>query len=244
MRRRASVLVFAAMNLVAVLSWVLAGCGGGAAGGDGREDGGEGGRAPEQTAARQETAAPEEEKAALVADVTDAWKVEADRHFAGKVEGTDAFLGVALREGTDEFIAYLCDGPTGGPVEGVTHTWFTGPLPQDGRVDLAQDGDRLRARVARDGVAGTVEFGGGEAKAPRGAYAFEAEPVPADGEAGLYWGEKPEETGLTFRPGTIVLANGEERGTTYPPYVRCAGRSILAHLLASFGFAAAGVCVP
>ena len=42
-------------------------------------------------------------------------------------------------------------------------------------------------------------------------YAFEAEEVDVEGEAGLYWSVPDEE--LSLRSGTIILADGEERGT-------------------------------
>ncbi len=176
------------------------------------------------------------EEATLVEEITNVSKVSADRQFAGKVAGTDAFVGIAVREDTDEFIAYVCDGPAEGPVEGVTHTWFMGPLPENGLVDFTQDGDRLQALLAPEGVSGTVTFNDENATIEPSTYSFEAEPVAADGDAGLYWGKSSEETGLAFRPGLVVLPNGEERGTSYPPFIRC--RSILA----MFGFA--GVCIP
>src|SRR5215213_9503979 len=52
-------------------------------------------------------------------------KVMADRHYAGRVEGTDAFIGIAVREATNELIAYVCDGAPEGPPEAATiAAWF------------------------------------------------------------------------------------------------------------------------
>ncbi len=144
---------------------------------------------------------PEEE----LAPVT---KVTADHQYAGRVEGTDAFIGVAIREQTDELIAYVCNGPPEGPPEAATiEAWFQGPIEND-EASLSADGgeERLQALLTPEAAAGTFVDVEGQA------YIFEAEQVDVEGDAGLYWSEPLEGEGLSSRDGTIVLADGEERG--------------------------------
>jgi hypothetical protein len=151
-----------------------------------------------------------EEKKSEAGGVT---KVSADRMYAGRVVGTDAFVGIAMREGQNELIAYVCDGPPEGPEEALAiDAWFQGPI-QDNQVDItAQNGEHLQAQITPEAVVGTFMPPSGQT------HAFEAEQLPLEGDAGLYWGPEPEEDGLQARAGRIVLANGEEKGTSYPPY--------------------------
>jgi hypothetical protein len=48
--------------------------------------------------------------------------------YVGRVEGTDAFIGIAVREETNEVIAYVCDGAPEGEPEPTIDAWFQGPI--------------------------------------------------------------------------------------------------------------------
>jgi hypothetical protein len=77
------------------------------------------------------------------------------------------------------------------------------------RADRGEEGsaeERLQALLrAAEAVTGTFTDIDGQK------HDFEAEEVDIEGEAGLYWSVPAEE--LSFRSGTIILADGEERGT-------------------------------
>jgi hypothetical protein len=135
--------------------------------------------------------------------------VATERVFTGQVNESDALIGIAIDDGT--ITAYLCDGPPGGPADAVTvSTWFSGPL-QDDAVSLeAGSGQRLTARFAGGQATGTVTFGGRD-------YEFTAPGVT--GKADLYRGADP--AAGEGRRGKIVLRDGTERGTSYPPYAKC-----------------------
>lgn len=151
---------------------------------------------------------PQEDKAEG-AEVT---KVSADRMYAGRVDATDAFVGVAVREDQNELIAYVSDGLPEGPEESLTiDAWFQGTI-QDNLADLTQNGERLQALINPESVVGIYALPDGDT------HLFVAEQVPVDGDAGVYWGPEPEEGGLQARAGKIVLASGEERGTSYPQF--------------------------
>lgn len=122
-------------------------------------------------------------------------------NYAGKVEGTDAFVAVVV-DRNDKVLAYLCDGKEG---ESATLAeWFTGAVADDGSLDLRSEGGaHLVANVSGEAAEGSVTLPDGEERA------FAASPVEAP--AGLYRAEETVE-GEEYVGGWIELANEEERG--------------------------------
>lgn len=121
-------------------------------------------------------------------------------NFAGKVEGTEAFVAVVVDK-EDRALAYVCDGREGETAD--VAEWFRGAVAGDGSLDLTGEGGAgLSAEVADGGVSGTVTLGGEE-------HAFSAE--PAEEPAGLYRKVK-EVGGEEYVGGWIELPSGEERG--------------------------------
>lgn len=190
----------------ALMLLLLVGCGGGEGGQDQQQE--EQDQAAEETTAQeaiQEITSQEEQTEEELAPVT---KVTADRQYAGRVEGTDAFVGIAVRDQTNELIAYVCDGPPQGPPEEATiEAWFQGTI-ENAEASLTADGgeERLQAILMADAVPGTFTGTDGQT------HTFVAEPVDLEGGAGLFWSEPIEGEGLSSRDGTIVLPDGEERG--------------------------------
>jgi hypothetical protein len=121
-------------------------------------------------------------------------------NFAGKVEGTDAFVAVVVDE-EDRALAYACDGREGGTA--TVAEWFRGEVADDGSLDLTSEGGAgLSADIAEEGASGTVTLDGED-------HAFTA--GPAEEPAGLY--RKAEEAdGEELLGGWIELASGEQRG--------------------------------
>jgi hypothetical protein len=194
MPARCSIARRTSIGFVLVLAlWLTVGCGGG---------GEYGGSGEEKEQASEETTQETTEELFPVSKVT------ADRQYVGRVEGTDAFIGIAVREQTNELIAYVCNGPPEGPPEAATiEAWFQGPIEND-QATLTADGgeERLQALLSPEAVTGTFTDVDGQT------YVFEAEQVEIEGDAGLYWSEPVEGEGLSSRDGTIVLADGDERG--------------------------------
>jgi hypothetical protein len=186
------------IGFVLVLTlWLTAGCGGSEGGQQGQK------QASEETI--QKTIASEETDELVPVTLT---KVQADRMYAGRVEGSDAYEGIAVREATNELIAYVCDGPPEGPPEAATiEAWFQGPIEKEKAVLTDDSGEqRLQVLLSPGGVIGTFTDVAGQT------HDFVAEPVEVAGDAGLYWSEPAEGEGLSSRAGTIILPNGEERG--------------------------------
>ena len=123
----------------------------------------------------------------------------ADR-FAGKLEGTDAFVFV-LHDG-DRFNAYVCDGKN---EKASLVEWFSGTVGNSGAISgTSGNGVSLSAVIAGDSsVAGTVTFKNGEI------HNFLIPPVT--GEFGLYRGVLKEANG-TLEGGWILLPDGSQRG--------------------------------
>lgn len=77
---------------------------------------------------------------------------DAPRHFVGRVDGTDAFVGVVL--GDDALFAYVCDGT---PATTTISSWFVGTTlsasnPSGSSLDAAREGDGLEGKyVSPDG---------------------------------------------------------------------------------------------
>jgi hypothetical protein len=114
--------------------------------------------------------------------------------FVGKVEGTDAFIGLVVL-GSRETLAYVCDS------KGISQ-WFRG-IADRNRVSLRADPAVLEGALSLAEAKGTVTLRDG---VPR---SFAAE--PAVGFAGLYRASDSGD-GLNHVGGWIVLAHGEQRG--------------------------------
>ncbi len=135
-------------------------------------------------------------------------KVTAERQYVGRVEGTEALIGIAVRDQTSELIAYICDGPPDSTAEEpIFEAWFQGPIEGD-QVSLTADGseDQLQVVLRPEDANGTFTDVDGQS------YSFVARPVARESETGLYWTKPLEGEGLSTRGGTIVLADGEEKG--------------------------------
>ena len=115
--------------------------------------------------------------------------------FVGRINGTDAFIGVKIRG--DEVLVYICDGKT-------VWRWLEGTL-EDGKAELASRGVRVQLTASNNAVAGTVTLGDDE-------HSFRAIPATSPG-AGLFRSEEKEPLGgkLVYR-GWIFLPNGQFRG--------------------------------
>lgn len=122
-------------------------------------------------------------------------KSEKPTRFVGKVDGTDAFIGIEQRG--DVVKAYICDSKQ-------IAVWM------DGKAS----GDTLSAAKGPVSMTGTVASGGqqvtGSVTMPDGTtHAFSAD--LATSPAGLYQAFAPE-GGKVTRAGWVVLASGEQRG--------------------------------
>ena len=116
--------------------------------------------------------------------------------WVGKVEGSDAFIGINVYENRD-VMAYVCDGQT-------ISQWFLGEnAGKDSFVATRDNGARLQAKLTKEEATGTVTLAGGrplEFKARR-----------ATGDAGLYRGSVSV-NGVKSLAGWVVLADGALRG--------------------------------
>ncbi|MDQ3979886.1 MAG: hypothetical protein M3314_10070 [Actinomycetota bacterium] len=139
-----------------------------------------------------------------------------DPSFVGRVEGTDAFFGIGQPGGGAQVVAYLCDGdPSDVGRKGATSEWFVG-VRSDDDIDLtSRNGVQLQARFEGDVVRGTLTFQGGRA------LEFTAEQAEGD-EAGLYR-EEASVGDAAYLLGWVVLNDGKARGSSFPPFIRCAG---------------------
>lgn len=113
--------------------------------------------------------------------------------WAGKVEGTDAFI--ALVAGTDGFVAYVCDDATIGQ-------WFRTDEAAGALVVSSQDDATLTAARRGDDVVGTVRLEDGSA------HAFTAPPAKEP----VHYSEGFDETDVALA-GWVTLPSGERRGT-------------------------------
>ena len=122
-------------------------------------------------------------------------KSEKPTRYVGKIDGTDAFIGIERRG--DSVKAYICDSKQ-------VAVWMDGTA----------SGDTLSASKGPVSMTGTVGSGGkqvtGSVTMPDGSkHVFTAD--QATPPAGLYQAFAPEDGAIT-RAGWVVLANGEERG--------------------------------
>lgn len=121
-------------------------------------------------------------------------------HYVGKVEGTDAYIGIA-RNGAG-VTAYVCDGQS-------VATWFKGKANGDGSIDLTSaDGSKLQGTLSGDTFSGSFTPAGGAAQAYTAS--------KASGDAGLYRLEETADGG-TVVGGWVVLADGSLRGAKVGP---------------------------
>jgi hypothetical protein len=122
-------------------------------------------------------------------------------NFAGKVEGTNAFIAVVV-DRENHALAYVCDGK--GEESAEVAEWFEGAVADGGSLDLRSEGGaHLVAEVTESGTKGTVTFSGQE-------HSFSAS--PAEEPAGLYRAEETVD-GTEYVGGWILLESGEQRGT-------------------------------
>ena len=144
-----------------------------------------------------------------------------DLHYVGDgsvrsaqaASSTRPHIGISIRRG--HVVAYLCDGdPARRRVQRVGE-WFIGRVRSGGRISLrSRRGARLRARVSRRSVTGSVRLSNGRV------FSFQA--LRARGRGRFLWVVRPESgeqpPSSPAREGTpllgwIRLANGRERGT-------------------------------
>jgi len=128
-------------------------------------------------------------------DEVKALKQEDSTRFVGKVEGTDAFIGVKNRAGV--VTAYLCDSKElavwmTGTASGDTFTAASGPVSLTGTLG-----------------SGAKQLTGSVTLADGSKHAFTAD--LATGSAGLYEARGPDGDGIV-RAGWVRLASGEQRG--------------------------------
>jgi hypothetical protein len=151
----------------------------------------------------------------IVAAPSDVRPVVGDPVFAAEVPGTQAFIGLAVRDGGRHIVAYACDGAREGPAEALTvNSWWVGDV-NDGQVDVVNDiGERLQGRVDGTTFVGAISVFVGRANTLT---TLNVSAPAVTGNAGLSWGAVP---GGSWR-GLVRLQDGREKGTSYPPYVRC-----------------------
>ncbi|MBI4788795.1 MAG: hypothetical protein HY782_17320 [Chloroflexi bacterium] len=122
--------------------------------------------------------------------------------WVGKVEGTDAFIGIASNG--KEVMAYVCDG------KAITQ-WFHGTAGVDkvdlvaGTFNLSAGPAILQGQLARDAATGAVTLANGQS--------FKYQASRAAGDAGLY---RLEETVNNQKRlgGWVILNDGQLRGIT------------------------------
>ena len=113
--------------------------------------------------------------------------------WVGKVEGTDAFIGIASNG--EEAMVYVCDGKT------ITQ-WFHGPAGSNG-LDLSAGSARLETQLATDSATGSITLADGRA--------VEFQAARAAGDAGLYRSEETVDA-EKWTAGWVVLNDGQLRG--------------------------------
>lgn len=120
-------------------------------------------------------------------------------HYAGQVQGSNAFIGLATNG--KQLQAFFCDGTF--EAAPVAWGWFRGDL-KGSAFDLTNEkGDRLAGKFEANGAGGTITLADGTA------LNFQAEPVSQP--AGLYHLDETIE-GVGTVTSWVVLANGELRG--------------------------------
>ncbi len=97
--------------------------------------------------------------------------------------------------------------------KGSTSEWFVGPPGEEGINITNRNGVQLQARIEGDVARGTLTFQGGRT------LEFTAERAMGD-KAGLYR-EEASVGDASYLLGWVVLNDGKERGSSYPPWIRC-----------------------
>lgn len=134
-----------------------------------------------------------------------------ERVLVGTLERSEALtlVGVSILGRTIRI--YVCDGT---PRELTFSQWYSGALGQARRVSLRSSDDESRIEGGLDAAlrrfTGEVTLNDGQV------YPFEAE--LARRSAFFFWRLLPDGR---FSHGLIQLPDGRDRGTSYPPYVRC-----------------------
>ena len=126
-------------------------------------------------------------------------------HYVGKVEGTDAFIGL-VTDGT-RITAYVCDGD--GTDINIS-AWFKGELSDNSFTLQSVDPLILAGELASGKINGTLQLADGSQ------HAFMADVV--DSPAGVFRQEESE-NGSTVVTGWIVLPNQEYRGGKFSSIV-------------------------
>ena len=116
--------------------------------------------------------------------------------FVGKVEGTDAFVGIVADEDADEALAYVCDSA------GITEWFHPGVRNGDEFSAVSPDGSVLVATGGKDAFEGQVILADG-------AHAFTAD--KATGDAGLFRLQQTVD-GTDYLAGWVELPDGTFRG--------------------------------
>ncbi|MCA1692985.1 MAG: hypothetical protein LC733_12605 [Actinobacteria bacterium] len=147
-----------------------------------------------------------------------------DPSFVGRLGDSDAFIGVGLAAGGAQIIAYVSDGdPEEAGRRGATSEWFVGGALGDD-IDLtSRNGARLQVRIEGDVARGSVTFPGPGSAAGAGGISFEFSAERARGEEGGLYREEASVGPVSYLVGWVVLNNGDERGSSYPPVIRCNG---------------------
>lgn len=141
-------------------------------------------------------------------------KLRIDPSFVGRLGDTKALIGLGITAEGSQVIAYVTDGDAGHVGRsGATSEWFVGGALGGNLALTAQSGARLEAGIEGDTARGAVTFSGGQR------LEFTAEKARGD-DAGLYR-EEAKVGDVGYLLGWIVLNDGEERGTSYPPFIRC-----------------------
>jgi hypothetical protein len=139
--------------------------------------------------------------------------------FVGRVEGTEAFIGIGPAAEAAQVVAYLSDGDPGKVGrKGSTSEWFVGS-GTEGQIDLtSRNGVRLQAKIEGDTAAGTLAFQGGRT------LDFTAE--RAKGKAAGLYREEASVGDAAYLLGWVVLNDGRARGSSYPPFIRCSAAGV------------------
>jgi hypothetical protein len=135
-------------------------------------------------------------------------------HYAGPVEGTDAFVGIRLNGAC--FKAYLSDG-TG--ARATLSVWFQGCLAPDNlSLSAERGGVRLDARIIRRRAEGTITLRDGSVhafSAPGGGRDDLAPSAPGASRGGIV-GRRFTYEGRRYRSGWVVLADDQVRWRVTP----------------------------
>jgi hypothetical protein len=135
--------------------------------------------------------------------------------FVGKLRGTRAYVGIHVQG--RRVRVYVCDGSS----RGITiDEWFSGRLGRNRRVPS------LQSKVNHLRQQGTATLTGALAANRR---SFRGRVTLRDGRTVSFTVRRARRSAFfayrlvngEFRSGLVQLPDGSDRGTSYPPYVRC-----------------------